>query len=80
MPRRGSVLAFDFGTKRIGVAIGELELAQAHPLSTLHGESNDRRFAEIAALIEREFRSACLRRDVLFSTGILKKTGLRIGG
>ena len=52
MPRRGSVLAFDFGTKRIGVAIGELELAQAHPLSTLHGESNDRRLAEIAALID----------------------------
>ncbi len=38
------------------------------------------RVAEIAALIEREFRGACLRRDVLFSTGILKKTGLRIGG
>ena len=37
------------------------------------------RVAEIAALIEREFRGACLRRDVLFSTGILKKTGLRIG-
>ena len=52
VPRRGSVLAFDFGTKRIGVAVGELELAQAHPLSTLHGEGNDRRFAEIAALIE----------------------------
>ena len=52
VPRRGSVLAFDFGTKRIGVAVGELELAQAHPLSTLHGEGNERRFAEIAALIE----------------------------
>lgn len=37
------------------------------------------RVAEIAALIEREFRGACLRRDVLFSTKILKKTGLRIG-
>lgn len=36
--------------------------------------------AEIAALIEREFRGACGRRDVLFSAGILKKTGLRIGG
>ena len=52
VPQRGSVLAFDFGTKRIGVAIGELELAQAHPLSTLHGEGNERRFAEIAALID----------------------------
>jgi len=38
------------------------------------------RVAEIAALIEREFRGACRRRDVLFSAGILKKTGVRIGG
>ncbi len=38
------------------------------------------RVAEIAALIEGEFRGACRRRDVLFSDGILKKTGLRIGG
>ena len=37
------------------------------------------RVAEIAALIEGEFRGACRRRDVLFSSGILKKTGLRIG-
>lgn len=52
VPRRGSVLAFDFGTKRIGVAVGELELAQAHPLSTLHEERVDQRFAKIAALID----------------------------
>ena len=38
------------------------------------------RVAEIAALIEREFRGTCRSRDVLFSDGILKKTGLRIGG
>jgi putative Holliday junction resolvase len=50
--RRGSVLAFDFGTQRIGVAVGELELAQAHPLLTLRGERNDRRFSAIAALID----------------------------
>lgn len=37
------------------------------------------RVAEIAALLEREFRGSCHRRDVLFSAGILKKTGLRIG-
>ncbi|MFT3962667.1 Holliday junction resolvase RuvX [Propionivibrio sp.] len=49
--RRGTVLAFDFGTKRIGVAVGELELAQTHPLATIRDERNDRRFAEIAALI-----------------------------
>lgn len=38
------------------------------------------RVAEIAALIERDFRGACRARDVLFSAGILKKTGLRIAG
>jgi putative Holliday junction resolvase len=34
MPSRGerTVLAFDFGLKRIGVAVGEPELRTAHPL------------------------------------------------
>jgi putative holliday junction resolvase len=34
MPERGArtVLAFDFGLKRIGVAVGEPELGTAHPL------------------------------------------------
>ena len=50
--RRGSVLAFDFGTKRIGVAVGEMELAQAHPLTTIQSERNERRFSEIATLID----------------------------
>ncbi len=48
----------------------------------VHAASRDAalaRVAEIAALIERDFRGACRRRDVLFSNGILKKTGLRIG-
>jgi DNA-binding Lrp family transcriptional regulator len=38
------------------------------------------RVQEIAALIEHEFPAACRQHDVLFSAGILKKTGLRIGG
>lgn len=46
-----TVLAFDFGEKRIGVAVGERVLAQAHPLTTICGERNDERFAAIAALI-----------------------------
>src|SRR5207248_1682297 len=29
---KGTVLAFDFGLKRIGVAVGERELLSAHPL------------------------------------------------
>lgn len=38
------------------------------------------RVEEIAALIAAEFPGVCRSRDVLFSAGILKKTGLRIGG
>lgn len=49
--KRGTVLAFDFGEKRIGVAVGEWQLRQAHPLTTIHGEANSQRFAAIAALI-----------------------------
>lgn len=32
----GTVLAFDFGEKRIGVATGETLLASAHPLTVIH--------------------------------------------
>jgi putative Holliday junction resolvase len=47
----GTVLAFDFGEKRIGVAVGESLLRQAHPLTVIHGEGNVERFAAIAELI-----------------------------
>jgi len=48
---RGTVLAFDFGLKRTGVALGELELGLAHPLATISGESNEQRFGVIEKLI-----------------------------
>ena len=55
MTTSGTVLAFDFGLKRIGVAIGTLlgsgQLAAARPLATVSGEANDARFAAIGALI-----------------------------
>lgn len=47
----GTVLAFDFGEKRIGVATGETLLGSAHPLTVIHAESNDARFAAIGKLI-----------------------------
>lgn len=52
MTPTGTLLAFDFGTRRIGVAIGETLLAQAHPLAVIEGEANDLRFARIEALIK----------------------------
>lgn len=49
--RKGSVLAFDFGLKRIGVAVGEWETRCAHPLDAIAEEANARRFAHIDALV-----------------------------
>ena len=46
-----TVLAFDFGEKRIGVAVGDTEVRIAHPLTTIAAEDNATRFAKIAALI-----------------------------
>ncbi len=55
MPDRAAktVLAFDFGTKRIGVAVGEPELRTAHPLPAIDD------FSEVEILIE-EWRPAAL--------------------
>jgi len=47
----GAVLAFDFGEKRIGVAVGDWEMRLAHPLETVAGEVNAARFARIAELV-----------------------------
>ena len=55
----GTLLAFDFGTKRIGVAVGNSISGTAQPLTTLHGEQNGQRFAAIKALV-REWQPAAL--------------------
>ncbi len=47
----GTLLAFDFGTRRIGIAKGNTLLASATPLTTIDAEQTDIRFARIAALL-----------------------------
>jgi len=47
----GTVLAFDFGEKRIGIAVGEHLLASANPLMTIDNESNEIRFQMITKLV-----------------------------
>lgn len=49
--RDETVLAFDFGVKRIGVAIGERRLGIARALATISKEANAERFAAIEKLI-----------------------------
>ena len=49
---RGTLLAFDFGERRIGVAIGETATGIASPLTAVTGASNAARFDAIAKLVE----------------------------
>jgi putative Holliday junction resolvase len=57
--RAGTILAFDFGTRRIGVAVGETTLGLAHPLATIAADSEDGRLAAIEPLV-REWQPALL--------------------
>ena len=52
LANEGTVLAFDFGEKRIGVAVGDTVMGLAHPLTTIASEKNDQRFSQISVLIE----------------------------
>ena len=47
-----TILAFDFGTRRIGVAVGNALTRVAHPLTTIDGELSAARFKAIASLID----------------------------
>ena len=46
------MLAFDFGARRVGVAVGELAIGIAHPLQTLRAVSDRARLEEVAKLVE----------------------------
>jgi len=48
----GTLLAFDFGTKRIGIAMGNTLLRRANPLTTISDEKTDTRFAKIETLLK----------------------------
>lgn len=50
-PSTGTILAFDFGTKRIGVAVGDFETRLAHPLAAIAAVENRARFAAIGQLV-----------------------------
>ena len=47
----GTILAFDFGLKRIGVAVGDMETRLAHALTSIDAGHKEARFAAIAKLV-----------------------------
>lgn len=57
---QGTFLAFDFGTRRIGIAKGNSLLGSAQPLTTIDAEKNEVRFAKIAELVNEWQPSALI--------------------
>jgi len=47
-----TVMSFDFGLKRIGVAVGNLLIRQAQPLTIIEAATNAAKFAAIGTLID----------------------------
>lgn len=55
-----TLLAFDFGLKRIGVAVGNTLLQQPQPLAVIVAPTNDAKFAAIAALLKEWQPARCI--------------------
>jgi len=52
IPRDGTVLAFDYGEKKIGVALGNFITRQARALAIVPNVTVEGRFAAVGALIQ----------------------------
>jgi putative Holliday junction resolvase len=59
-PLSGTLLAFDFGLKRIGVAVGNTILRQAQAIDIIANPTNEGKFIEITKLIESWQPVACI--------------------
>lgn len=49
--RSETLLAFDFGERYLGVAVGETEVGMAHPLTTIDARGAAERFRAVGALV-----------------------------
>jgi putative Holliday junction resolvase len=73
------VLAFDYGDKRIGVAVGERAIGMAHPLETIVAADDRRRLEAIAQLV-REWRPARLIVGIPGGIDVGHSTASRVRG
>ncbi|RZI41667.1 Holliday junction resolvase RuvX [Herbaspirillum sp. HC18] len=55
-----TVLGFDFGLKRIGVAVGNTLIRQAQPLTVIAAATNDAKFSAIDALVKEWQPARCV--------------------
>ena len=52
MTLRGTLIGFDYGERRIGVAVGETSVGIANPVGHIDSPSNDARFEAIRKLVD----------------------------
>ena len=76
-PAHQTLLAFDFGVKRIGVAIGNTLVRAARPLTTLESGSNAERFSAISALISEWCADALIVGRALHPDGAVSEMTTR---
>ena len=55
-----TLLGFDFGLKRIGVAVGNSRLCQAQPLTIISAATNEAKFTAIAGLMAQWLPQRCI--------------------
>ncbi|HZS80689.1 MAG TPA: Holliday junction resolvase RuvX, partial [Herbaspirillum sp.] len=55
-----TLLAFDFGLKRIGVAVGNTLIRQAQALTVISAATNDARFTALGKLIDEWAPARCI--------------------
>jgi putative Holliday junction resolvase len=55
-----TVLGFDFGLKRIGVAVGNTVIKQAQPLTIISAATNDEKFSAIETLVKEWQPTLCI--------------------
>ncbi|RJG03763.1 Holliday junction resolvase RuvX [Noviherbaspirillum sedimenti] len=72
-----TVLGFDFGLKRIGVAVGNTLIQQAQPLMVIREATNDGKFAAIASLLEQWRPARCIVGLPLHPDGVEHEMTLR---
>jgi putative Holliday junction resolvase len=49
----GTLIGFDFGERRIGVAVGETSTGIANPLGAIDASANEARFAAIGRIVDQ---------------------------
>ena len=49
---QGTLIGFDFGSRRIGVAVGETSTRIASPLGAIEAEANEARFEAIGRIVD----------------------------